>query len=309
MTREELVVAGHMKYLMTGRINQGCIENFFSQIRGRGGHRYNPSSKDFRSAYHSLCCRLLLSPVPSANCDSTTVPLLCASTELRSASTRTATPVTDNVCTATTSASTPATTSRAENALTASMSSYTASGSISTPVISSSDFDTSVAVANVLQYVSGFVLSKLKCVDCADCSSALLTTSTDVVTERQQFMHFKAYSHRRSAFCGLTVPSETVMLCMQLMHNIFEQNIYAMLGETRPLCKLQQKIMHVVPFDAITLCSVHSEQAVNDLVVLFLCCRLHYFMRFETQRLLQPRTKGCSTSRVVQRKARCVLHN
>lgn len=31
------------KYLLTNRLNQDCIENPFSIIRGRGGHRDNPT--------------------------------------------------------------------------------------------------------------------------------------------------------------------------------------------------------------------------------------------------------------------------
>lgn len=44
--REEYAV----KFLLVGRINQDCVENLFSVIRGKGGQRDNPDAAQFRSA-------------------------------------------------------------------------------------------------------------------------------------------------------------------------------------------------------------------------------------------------------------------
>ena len=38
-------------FLLTNRLNQDCIENLFSIIRGKGGQRVNPSSMEFRAAF------------------------------------------------------------------------------------------------------------------------------------------------------------------------------------------------------------------------------------------------------------------
>ena len=38
-------------YLMTRRINQDMLENFFSQVRLKGGHIDNPDTRQFASAY------------------------------------------------------------------------------------------------------------------------------------------------------------------------------------------------------------------------------------------------------------------
>ena len=40
--------------LCTSRLNQDCIENFFSLVRGRGGNRANPSTVEFVAGYCSL---------------------------------------------------------------------------------------------------------------------------------------------------------------------------------------------------------------------------------------------------------------
>ena len=46
----DLVVSGPLASLTSGRFNQDCVENLFSQIRARGGHRFNTSAREFRFA-------------------------------------------------------------------------------------------------------------------------------------------------------------------------------------------------------------------------------------------------------------------
>ena len=74
LLREEIVISGKVKFLLTGQMN--TTKNLFSQICSKGRHRYNPSSKDFRYAYLNLSCQMLLVCVSSANCSSSTEPLL-----------------------------------------------------------------------------------------------------------------------------------------------------------------------------------------------------------------------------------------
>ena len=40
-----------MKFLLTGRLNQDSLENLFSVIRGKGEHRDNPDSVQFKAAF------------------------------------------------------------------------------------------------------------------------------------------------------------------------------------------------------------------------------------------------------------------
>ena len=46
-----------------------CLENIFSQIRSKGGHRFNLSARVFRFAHRNLCSTLMLASIPSANCE------------------------------------------------------------------------------------------------------------------------------------------------------------------------------------------------------------------------------------------------
>jgi len=61
-------------------------EFFFSQIRSKGGHRYNASAKDFRYSYRSLSCQMMLAAIQSPNCSSVGAPLLSDLTKLSDSS-------------------------------------------------------------------------------------------------------------------------------------------------------------------------------------------------------------------------------
>ena len=41
----------NVKFLLTSRLNQDCVENLFSVIRAKGGPRDNPDAGQFRAAF------------------------------------------------------------------------------------------------------------------------------------------------------------------------------------------------------------------------------------------------------------------
>ena len=55
-------------FLLTNRLNQDCIENLFSVIRGKGGHRENPNSEQFRAAFRQVVFNQMLIPSEGSNC-------------------------------------------------------------------------------------------------------------------------------------------------------------------------------------------------------------------------------------------------
>ena len=44
-----------VKYLLTTRINQDCLENLFSTVRFMGGNDCHPSAKDFATRMRNIC--------------------------------------------------------------------------------------------------------------------------------------------------------------------------------------------------------------------------------------------------------------
>lgn len=56
-------------FLLTNRLNQDCLENFFSVIRQRGGWCLNPTARTFRLAFRIQTITGLLKPSTTSNCE------------------------------------------------------------------------------------------------------------------------------------------------------------------------------------------------------------------------------------------------
>lgn len=58
----------HVKYLLTSRLNQDCLENLFSVIRHKGAQRDNPDVSQFRAAFRQCMVDSVMMPGKNANC-------------------------------------------------------------------------------------------------------------------------------------------------------------------------------------------------------------------------------------------------
>ena len=61
-------VSCNLKFLITNRLNQDCLENYFSLVRGRGGHRDNPDAVQFTAEHRALAVDSLFLSSREANC-------------------------------------------------------------------------------------------------------------------------------------------------------------------------------------------------------------------------------------------------
>ncbi|XP_063614636.1 uncharacterized protein LOC134787749 [Penaeus indicus] len=73
---EDLSINNHLDYLLTRRINQDCLENYFYCIRKSGGNNYTASITNFISATKNLSCSSLLKDAENGNCDDDRTPLI-----------------------------------------------------------------------------------------------------------------------------------------------------------------------------------------------------------------------------------------
>ena len=273
-----LVVGGPLTFLMTGRINQDCIENFFSQIRAKGGHRFNPSAKEFRYAYRNLCSTFILAAIPSSNCAYDSDVMLSTLARLSS-----------DVCRSTHREEPAAKRPRLESA---------------PMVLSADDFETPSAVTNVLTYIGGYLVKKLRDaqhVTCERCLSALINTEMNVVDDGQLYLHMRAYSHVKGAFGGLIAPSPVFTNFLKQVENVFGRRIGELLTSSSLLEELTQHVLDDVPLAMVNMCSSHPE-VIGSLLRLYLRCRLFYYFRHETRRLIE--IKKCKRNR----KAQAVMH-
>ena len=65
---EDLHVNYNLQFLLTNRLNQDCLENYFSLVRGGGGHRDNPDAVQFMAEHRALAVDRLFVNSRGANC-------------------------------------------------------------------------------------------------------------------------------------------------------------------------------------------------------------------------------------------------
>ena len=58
-----------VSFLLTNRLNQNCVENLFSVICVKGGHRDNLDASQFRMAFRQIMEHSLLITSEKANCE------------------------------------------------------------------------------------------------------------------------------------------------------------------------------------------------------------------------------------------------
>ena len=281
-----LVVDGPLDFLMTGRLNQDCIDNFFSQVRAKGGHRFNPSAREFRFAYRSLCCNLILASIPSANCAFDNDVMLSSLSRLSRAACR----------------------KRGADAMTEGCERPTKAPRLADDtvmLIDAADFEVETEVSNVLTYIAGYLVQKLQKSEgfaCQQCLPVLMISDSSVVDESSQmYLHLKAYTYRKGVFGGLTAPSAGLVHVLKQVENLFGKKIGGMLASNHLLADLTAHVYDHVPLTTLTVCPTHVD-VVKRLVAIYLRCRLFYFFKYETRKLLQAnRSKR-------NRKAQAVLH-
>lgn len=69
MQMHEVQKSENFTYLLTARLNQDILENFFSRVRQGGGFNSNPSARQFRTILRVNAVNDLIKPVLSANCE------------------------------------------------------------------------------------------------------------------------------------------------------------------------------------------------------------------------------------------------
>ena len=65
-----------LQFLLTRRINQDCLENFFCCIRKAGGNNYTPNVQQLKNGMRNVLCNYMLSDAYNGNCDDDVTPLM-----------------------------------------------------------------------------------------------------------------------------------------------------------------------------------------------------------------------------------------
>lgn len=202
--------------LLTHRLNQDCVENLFSQIRGRGRFRDHPDPQNFRAAFRDVLVDELLTVSSKSNCREDMDEKLFGLESLG---------VTNEVGVFS-----------VENLAVTENSEVPHTADEPTAHIEITDHDYNVAFStsemdavlekqavNVLTYIGGFVVRRCKDAVCSTCASVMLT-EVDSHNSSHQFLVLKNYEHVKPGK-GLTAPSRPVVSLLQVAESAFNHHI------------------------------------------------------------------------------------
>ena len=201
--------------LLTYRLNQDCLENLFSQIRGRGRFRDHPDAQQFRAAFRDVQVDALLTVSRKSNCqedmDSRLFGLESLAGEQYTSSREE-----DGVST---SSSDPKEQENQSSACHIEITDHDYGQIVNTTEMSAI---LEKQEANVLTYIGGYIVRR--CVDkvCSSCAS-LMKAEIDPNESSHQLILMKNY--KLEAGQGLTVPSRIVISMVQAAEKAFNEQI------------------------------------------------------------------------------------
>lgn len=301
---KDLVYDGPFKFILSGRINQDCIENLFSQVRSKGGHRFNPSAREFRYAYRNLCTNMLLASIPTANCDFDKDELLiCLSTMSKTSKTSDALSNTSpKPGSSHSSNSTPR--KRKLECVDGTESECKKSKTSHIDIISITDFQLPNIVKNVVAYIAGYLIRKFKQFECEKCLEMLTSSSNEstVVPQHLLLTHYKVFKHKpQQAFGSLYVPSENFLGYLERVEGVFEKHVSDMLSCDKILGTMLNTVHKYVPNVLVEFCEKHNDGAYLDFLLrLYLRCRLHYYCKFESKKLVESKGKRNKKAQILE---------
>ena len=260
----EILKSEHnFSYLLTSRLNQDALENLFSVIRGRGGHRDNPDPVHFQSAFKQVLVQNMFVPAPSSNCEVDSGEYLLNLDDFSGDSITNALELSESMDTNQTS-----------NVLLAASESF-------------SQFDTNELMSdsvldNTLTYIAGYVCRKvLDKHNCEVCRQTMLRAETTIIGDKDLFCTHKAYNTSHGCFGGLRAPSDFIIQllkqCELAFNNLFE-TLKHVTGIKR---QLVDAICDNLLSDADKPC-IPSPciQSQRNAISIYVTTRLHYKLKF-----------------------------
>lgn len=257
----------NVKFLLTDRLNQDCIENLFSQIRGNTGHVANPSAAEFRSFMRRAMVDHIIHHSEGSNCAEDTAHFLLTLNHISAGSTHNT-----DVGEAASAVEPVAQQDErvAEEDLRAML-------LIATPEAPPKDTLQVQAEDNVLTYISGYVARKLVPKVCASCQRCITGPLTGA--ENQEFLVLKQFSGCAS---GLTVPSDEVVHAVKLMEGVFCKNFSQVVHVAKVRARMIALLMKGV-HESDLVCPMGKCELKARVAKLFCNIRLHFALKVSSE--------------------------
>lgn len=274
------------KFLLTARLNQDCIENFFSTIRGCGGHRDNPDVAQFRSSFRYIAVDKLFVDNAGRNCENDLDNVLLDISSLSNLL-KSKLPGNEN----------RVSTSNSDQVITCEM---TCEDDFDLQDLSDIP-DLPLEIDNVLAYMSGYILRKCGYNDkygmCQTCSD-LYTSKHLLCCPEFSFIQQKTF---KDTGC-LVYPSMTFLAFTRKLEQLF-QNSYEKLqhssGVLRRLCLFAHTNLDIAACGSAT-----CDARLKYMVKLYMTVRIHSKVKFLNEQLQNSR----KITNKRNRKAKKILH-
>lgn len=246
----------NFSFLLTSRLNQDSLENLFSVIRGRGGHRDNPDPVHFHSAFKQVLVQNMFVPAPSSNCKDDSGEYLL---NIDDFSIRTDIPLvfTDSA--------------KATDGVTPLLAASEAFSKLHCGEMSDSIYE------NTLTYIAGYVCRKvLDKHNCAKCRLTMLRNDTSTLGDKDLFCAHKAYNSSHSSFGGLKAPSNFVFMLMGECERVFD----CLFDTFKYSFGVRQKLIEAASAHLSSGENKPCIEAQRSAVNIYMTTRLHYKVKF-----------------------------
>lgn len=243
MLWHDLSNENEFKFLLTNRLNQDCIENLFSIVRGKGGFRDNPTPEQFRAAFRQIVVDLMLVKSELSNCQSDIDKILLDITS-----------ITPKVA--------PSSVSH---------SAHTDMRNVS--ISDYIDLPTSDVEQNVAAYIGGYLLRKMQ-LSCERCLSDYILTARPINNAMYSFLNLKAYTEQ----CGLVYPTPQFVHFVENLENLYLTVFPSIMHMPGIMCRLQTNARELLE-EFIECTNEGCIQKINYGLNLYLKVRVHATLR------------------------------
>ena len=263
---EDLNTNHSLKYLLTNRLNQDCLENFFSIMRSRGGHRDNPNTVEFRAAYRSVCIDSLFVKSQNTNCIEDVDSFLLKLGNVPSGS-KQSTPV---LVSDQTTVSPPL--------------SHDLAG------VSNMPPNMTPQEGNIIVYLAGYIgkkaISKFKCSDCVSIWRKPDAASSSTL---YAFIDNKQYSDLTVG--GLFYPSSVLVKFVTCLESVFREQVPIAIHGSKLGVNFMSKVQSSASAPRVTCSNDACLPSHSYMVQLYFIVRVHHYLREQNRQMQQPHAK------------------
>ena len=238
------------RFLLTNRLNQDCVENLFSTIRAKGAQRDNPDAGQFRAAFRQVMVDMVMIPNKGGNCEEDVDKFICTLEDINKSASPSLAPTPE------------------EPSITDTIP-WSVKSILSACTLPTKDKESlTYHETNVLAYIAGYIVHKIKGKVCSSCTEKLLGIA-DTNNPSHDLIEKKSYG-------GLIIPSQLLLGTVELLELEYRNSIESSLYPDHLKATLASKLSKVDNLQRLQSDACHLGILVMHL---YLNIRLHHTIK------------------------------